>query len=304
MKYLKTKYEKDSAKITTLITLILLLLIFVVGPSYMDPPEEYGVAVNFGSSNVGSGKIQPTKPIKSEPKAVAEPTEAVENEPVKAEPQPAEKAESEDIVTQETEDAIALKKQKDAEAKAQSEADAKAKAEADAKAKAKAEAERVEREKREAEERKRKEEQAKKDKLDALIGGIGESEGEENGGEGNDNEAGDKGQLDGDPYASTYFGKPGSGGGGNGYGLGGRGRPTNSKVVPECQEEGRVVVEIHVNKSGKVTSAIPGIRGTTGDGCLYQAAKETALTYKWPADSKAPTKQVGFVVVNFSLSGN
>ena len=25
----------------------------------MDPPEEFGVAVNFGSSNIGSGKIQP-----------------------------------------------------------------------------------------------------------------------------------------------------------------------------------------------------------------------------------------------------
>jgi membrane protein involved in colicin uptake len=305
MKYLKTKYEKDSAKITTLIVIILVLLVFVVGPSYQDPPEEYGVAVNFGSSNVGSGKIQPTKPIKSEPKAVTEPTEVEEEvETEAAEPESAEKAESEDIVTQETEEAIALKKQKDAEAKAQAEADAKAKAESDAKAKAKAEAERVEREKKEAEERKRKEEQAKKDKLDALIGGIGKSDGEESGGEGNDSEAGDKGQLDGDPYAPSYFGKPGSGSGGSGYGLNGRGRPTNSKIVPECQEEGRVVVEIHVNKSGKVTNAIPGKKGTTGDGCLYQAAKETALSYKWPSDAKAPIKQVGFVVVNFSLSGN
>ena len=25
----------------------------------MDPPEEFGVAINFGSSNIGSGKIQP-----------------------------------------------------------------------------------------------------------------------------------------------------------------------------------------------------------------------------------------------------
>ena len=32
----------------------------------MDPPEEYGVAINFGNSPVGSGNIQPTEPIKSE----------------------------------------------------------------------------------------------------------------------------------------------------------------------------------------------------------------------------------------------
>ena len=59
MKYLETKYERDSAKITLLITVILVLLLFVVGRPYMDPPEEFGVAVNFGSSNIGSGKIQP-----------------------------------------------------------------------------------------------------------------------------------------------------------------------------------------------------------------------------------------------------
>ena len=50
MKYFKTKHEKDSAKITALIAVILLLLLFVVGAPYMDPPEEYGVAVNFGNT--------------------------------------------------------------------------------------------------------------------------------------------------------------------------------------------------------------------------------------------------------------
>ena len=59
MKYLKTKHERNSAKLTALIAIILLLLLFVVGPTYMDPPEEYGVAVNFGNSAVGKGKVQP-----------------------------------------------------------------------------------------------------------------------------------------------------------------------------------------------------------------------------------------------------
>ena len=67
MKYFKTKHEKDSVKLTTLVMLILLLLIFIVGPKYLDPPEEYGVAINFGTTDLGSGKVQPTKPIKSEP---------------------------------------------------------------------------------------------------------------------------------------------------------------------------------------------------------------------------------------------
>ena len=63
MKYLNTKHERNSAKITALIVLILLLLLFVVGPQYMDPPIEYGVSVNFGNSAVGSGNVQPDKPV-------------------------------------------------------------------------------------------------------------------------------------------------------------------------------------------------------------------------------------------------
>ncbi|MFT5848824.1 MAG: colicin import membrane protein, partial [Psychroserpens sp.] len=48
MKYLETKHEQNSAKITALIAVILVLLLFVMGTNYMDPPEEYGVAINFG----------------------------------------------------------------------------------------------------------------------------------------------------------------------------------------------------------------------------------------------------------------
>ncbi|WP_191860770.1 energy transducer TonB family protein [Hanstruepera ponticola] len=292
MKYFETKHERNSAKITTLIVVILLLLLFVVGPPYMDPPIEYGVAVNFGNSPVGQGNIQPKKPIKSEPREIQKPIEEV-SEPEKAIPEPAasEKIKSEDVLTQANEEAIAIKKQKETERNAKLEADRKAKAEADAKAKA--EADRIAKQKAEQE--------AKKKKLDALIGGVSKSEGAETGGEGNDNSPGDKGQLDGDPYAPSYFGDPGSGSGGKGYGLGGRGRATFNKVIPDCQEEGRVVVEIHVNRDGKVIKAIPGKRGTTGDSCLFEAAKKTALSHKWPPDSKAPQTQIGWVEVNFSL---
>lgn len=276
MKYFETKYEKDSARITVLFAIILILLIFIAGPKYMDPPLEYGVAVNFGTTDYGSGNIQPKKPIKSEVKEVIKQPEVVESQPEVSTPQEA----NEDLVTQENEESIAIKKQKEAEAKA--------------KAEAKAEAERIAKEKRELEE--------KKKKLDALIGGIGKSDGTDTGSEGNDSEPGDKGQLDGDPYAPSYFGDPGRGGGGVGYGLRGRGKPTKSKVIPECDEEGSVVVEIHVNREGRVVNAVPGKRGTTGNICLYDAAKKTALTYKWPSDSKAPSKQVGFVVINFSVS--
>ncbi|MCK0110464.1 energy transducer TonB [Flavobacteriaceae bacterium S0825] len=292
MKYFKTKHEKDSARITALLAVILILLIFIVGPKYLDPPEEYGVAVNFGTTDFGSGRVQPKEPIRQAPKEVVTPPKKVEE--AKPTPSKPQETKAENVITEDNAESIAIKKQKE-------EALKKAKEEA----KAKAEAERIEREKKaEADrlEKERKEQKAKRDAVDGLLGGIKNSDGTDSGSEGDDNKAGDKGQLNGDPYAPSYFGEPGAGGGGSGYGLRGRGRPSKSKVLPECNEEGKVVVEIHVNRQGNVVNAIPGKRGTTGVSCLYDAAKKTALTYKWPADSKAPTKQVGFVVINFSVT--
>ena len=303
MRFFETKHQKHSARLTTLIMLLLILLLFIVGPGYMDPPLEYGVAVNFGTTDTGSGAIQPKKPLASQSTPVSEPVV----EPVKAAVpvESSEPAAAEEVLTAEDLESIAIKKAEaetaklkaDADAKEKAEAEATAKAQADAKAKADAEA-------KAEEERLKKEadiKAKKKQDLDALMGGIGTDDGTDTGSEGDDETPGDKGQLNGDPYAPSYFGSPGSGNGGVGYGLNGRGRPSKSKVIPDCDEEGTVVVEIHVNQNGNVVKAIPGKRGTTGDICLYEAAKKTALTHKWPADSKAPAKQIGFVIVDFSV---
>ena len=126
MGYFNTKYEKDSAKITALLALILVLLIFIMGPKYMDPPEEYGVAVNFGTTDFGSGKIQPKEPVKSEPVEVNKPPNVTESQPEAAKPQ----TNNEDVLTEENAEAIAMKKQKEAEARKKAETEAKAKAEA------------------------------------------------------------------------------------------------------------------------------------------------------------------------------
>lgn len=296
MKYLETKHERNSAKITTLIVLILVLLLFVVGPPYMDPPEEYGVAVNFGNSAVGSGHVQPKEPVKSEPKNIERPPEEAVTKPQETKPEAAaaEKTKTEDVITQNTEDALAIEKKKQADAKAKAVTEANVKAQAEAKAKAQAEAEQKAKEQAEKE--------AKKKKLDALIGGVSKSEGTTTGGEGNDNKAGDKGQLDGDPYATSYFGDPGSGSGGVGYGLNGRGQATFQKQKQDCNESGMVIVRIVVDRSGKVVEAVPGVKGTTNTAeCLLVPAKKIALSHKWRPDSKAPVKQIGFVKVNFNL---
>ncbi|WP_053977323.1 hypothetical protein [Mangrovimonas xylaniphaga] len=295
MKYFETKYERNSAKITALITVILILLLFVVGHKYLDPPEEYGVAVNFGNSAVGSGDVQPTKPLAPPKETVETPVEEVKPEET-VQPQPKEVTETaskaEDMLTEDSAETIAIKKKKEADAKA------------------KAEAERVEREKREAaekkrleEEKKRQEEAKKKQALDALIGGVSNSKGTATGGEGPDGKPGDKGQLDGDPYAPSYFGGSGPGKGGVGYGLGGRGTPSKQIFRQDCNEYGLVVVRIEVDRSGNVVAAEPGIRGTTNTHpCLLEPAKKIALSHKWPADPKAPARQVGFVSINFDVT--
>ena len=133
MKYLETKHQRNSARITGLIALLLFLLLFFVGPQYMDPPEEYGVAVNFGTTDFGSGN----KPL-SEPRKVVKEEVVEEAQPEETKLEPTEAtSKAEEVITQESAESIAIKKQKEAEAKA------------------KAEAERVERQKREAEERKK-----------------------------------------------------------------------------------------------------------------------------------------------------
>jgi colicin import membrane protein len=280
MKFFETKHERNSAKLTTLIMVILILLLFIVGAPYMDPPIEYGVAVNFGNSDFGKGTVQPLKPVKSEPLKIENPPQ---EDVSKSEPTKSSEA-KEEVLTQDNAEEIAIKKQKEAEAKAKAIADTKAKAEADRIAKEKAEQE------------------AKKKKLDALIGGVSKSEGVDRGSEGNDNKAGDKGQLDGDPYAPSYFGDPGTGSGGVGYGLNGRGKATYQTLKQDCNESGMVIVKIIVNNNGNVIEAVPGFKGTTNTSpCLLEPAKKIALSHKWRPDPNAPSKQIGFVKVNFTL---
>ncbi|MFD2589185.1 energy transducer TonB [Croceitalea marina] len=301
MPLLDTRHKKKSFTLTTLLLSVLLLLLFYIGLTYLDPPEESGIAINFGTMDFGSGKVQPKEKIRSEPLDIPETPnvpeqvqekiqEVVEQQPVEEEVVEKESP-TEKLITQESEESIKIKQQREAKRKADEAAERK-----------KAEAARVAREKREAEERKLAEQEAKKKKLDALMGGIGKSDGNDSGSEGDDNKAGDKGNPAGNPYATSYYGAPGSGSGTGGYGLNGRSLVSKGKVQQECNEDGRVVVRIVVDKNGKVIKATPGVKGTTNNApCLLEPARKTAFLHKWNLDAKAPTQQIGFVVVNFKL---
>ena len=241
--------------------------------------------------------MQPKEKIKSEPLNTppVEPTlqekvvEEAQEEVVEKEV--AKEAPAEKVLTQESEESIRIKQQQETKRKAEA-----------AVQKAKAEAERVAREKALAAEKAKQAQDAKKRELDALMGGLNKSDGTASGSEGNDTKAGDKGQPDGDPYATSAYGKPGSGSGTGGYGLNGRTLVNKGKVPQECNEEGRVVVKIVVDRNGRVISATPGVQGTTNNAkCLLEPAEKTAFMHQWNLDSNAPSQQVGFVVVNFKL---
>ena len=299
MSFLDTRHKKKSFTLTTILLSLLVLVLFYIGLTYFDPPEERGIAVNFGTMDFGSGKQQPQKKIKSEPVDIPKPpndpqpeeVEEVKEVEAKAEPQETLKKEepTEKVLTQESEESIRIKQEHEAKRRAD-----------EAAKKAKAEADRIAREKAAAEAQRKAEEAAKKKKLDALMGGIGKSDGTDSGSEGDDSRPGDKGNPQGNPYATSYYGAPGSGTGG--YGLNGRSLVSKGKVQQECNEEGRVVVRIVVDRNGKVIKATPGVKGSTNTAqCLLDPARKTALLHQWNLDSDAPNQQIGFVVVNFKL---
>lgn len=266
MKYLETEYEKKSFAITTLIMALLLLICVYFGMSYMDPPPENGIAINFGTTDEGMGNDNPAETTNTAP----QPTEtASESTPVS----------EEEVVTQSQVDAIAIKETK-AVKPTQKPAE-----------KVVPKAKPVETPK------------PSKSVTDALAALNGpKTDGKTNQSDGTGTQAGNQGKIDGNLYANSYYGSGSGIGSGNGsYGLSGRTLAKRQIIRQKCNEEGTVVVEIRVNKNGEVIEATRS-KGTKNSAqCLVEAAIATAKTFKWQADANAPEEQIGFIVINFRL---
>lgn len=263
MKYLETDEEKKSFAITTVLFVILFLLFFYLGLTSLDPPPENGIAINFGTTEFGSGNVQPLEPIQSAPTPTA-----------------AKQAASSDdeVLSQDIEEAVVMKKVNKAQP-------TKEVAKEEVKQKPKESP---------------KPSKSTTDALSSLINGP-KSDGKAQGGEGSDNKAGDKGSLNGDPYANSYYGSGTGAGTGSGWGLNGRNISSRGKEVQKCNESGTVVVQITVNRNGNVIAA-KYTKGTTNTNpCLIEPALATARKYKWQPDSNAPETQIGFITVNFKL---
>ncbi len=275
---------------TIIIHIVLFILLILVSFSIPPPPEtEEGILVNFGTDKTGQGAIEPSEPA-ARPETSPPP------------PAPATKhADEEPMLTQNDEEAPEVKKVDPEAEKKKIE-----KIEADRKKREELEAERI-RKKQEEEERKKIEadQQRQADIMNKTKNALANSK---NAGTSSTSEgvAGGTGNQ-GDPRGSVNSNVRGEGGGlgdkGISYDLKGRGFQKLPKPKYDYQGEGIVVVEVTVDRSGKVTSAKPGIKGsTTLDDYLLRVAKDAAMEASFDAKPDAPLFQKGSITYKFKLN--
>jgi len=143
----------------------------------------------------------------------------------------------------------------------------------------------------------------------ALYSGKGETTKVESNSQGIYKGDGNQGNPDGTPGAGNYDDGSGAGSG-TGLGIQVGGGLENRKILalpkPEfrVQREGKVVVEVTVNRDGKVISADPGKKGsTTMDSELLASARKAALQSKFAIQENAQSfqTQTGTITYHFKL---
>ena len=273
---------------TTIIHMVLFLLLIIVVFSPPPPPAtEEGILVNFGTDETGIGMIEPSPPAmqaETSPPASADAVKVADEEP---------------ILTQNTEEAPEVKKVDPEVEKKKLE-----KMEADKKLKEQAEAVRIRKVQEEIERKRVEAEQLREaDIMNRTRNALANSKnaGTSSTGEGITGGAGNQGSTTG-KVDSKVRGE-GSGIGDNGtYDL--EGRRILELPIPnyKYQEEGKVVVEVSVDRSGRVVRADPGKTGSTIlDDYLLKAAKDAAMKAQFDIKPDAPEIQKGTITYIFKL---
>ena len=259
MAILDSKHKKKAILFTAIILIAFVWGIFSFGLQYQDPPIEYGIAINFGTSDVGTKKsknVSESKlPVQDNQEDIAEEVvEEITNE-----------IPDDEFLSQNENNTTLIQKPKEVPKptpKKPSKNTLKA--------------------------------------FDDLLKGD-TSDGKPTG-DGDAIQKGVKGSENGDPASTKYYGNTNKSGDPN-YNLAGREALTKPKEQPNCEEEGRVVVSIEVNKKGKVVRAVSGVKGSTNTAdCLLKPAREAALNTNWNADPNAPNIQKGTIIYQFSLT--
>lgn len=295
--------QKTGVLATTLFHVIVLLLLLYFGfIAPFPPPQEEGFLIDFGNTATGLGPEEPSAAKAPEAEAIpAEKKIAPTAKPVsqpRQTPKIADKG-AEDLLTQEYEKTVALaagkkKKALDAERKLKEQEEREEKAEA------------LETQRQEA--AAKREQQEREQKIGAInsraknaFGGGKSDNGSQSTGQGNTFGKGNQGSPDGTPGANQY-GLGGGAGKGISFSLSGRNARSLPKPAFPGNESGTVVVEVTVDKYGKVTKALPGIKGSnTVNPDLLEAARKAALSASFNSDPNAPAFQKGSITYHFIL---
>lgn len=259
MAILDTIHKKKASLVTLVILIVFVWGIFSFGMQYQDPPVEYGIVINFGTSKEGNKKPKNTSvkklPIQENEEERLE--ETVEDIP--------EEIKNDEVLSQTDKDTPTIQKPKE-----------------------------------DAEPTPKKPSKNTLKAFDNLLKGD-TSDGKPTG-DGDAAQEGVKGDKNGDPASTKYYGNTSKSGDPN-YNLAGREALLKPKEQPNCEEEGIVVVSIEVDKKGKVIRAVSGVKGTTNSAnCLLKPAREAALKTTWNADPNSPSKQKGTIIYKFSLT--
>jgi len=288
-------------------------MLILVGFSTPPTPEsEEGILVNFGTGETGIGDIEPSPPAFKE-ESSAPPVKELASPPPSA-AKPVVKAAEDPLLSQNTEEAPVVKKTPPVIKKIDPEAAKKRleKIEADRKINEQLEAERVRVREEEAEKKRIAAEQRREsDIMNRTKNALANSQnrGTTSTGEGVAGGPGNQGDPNGSINSKVRgtgsgLGTQGTGTGDKGisYSLAGRGFQALPPPKYDYQGEGRVVVEVSVDRSGKVVQATPGTKGsTTLDEYLLRVAKEAALGARFEVKQDAPAIQKGTITYNFIL---
>ena len=274
---------------TAAIHLILFALLVLVSFSVEQPKSEEGIMVNFGTDETGLGMIEPSPPAVQEAISAPPPSKA------------AVKTTEDPLLTQNNEEAPEVKKvDPEAERKKleKKEADKKLRDQREAERIVKAQAE-IERKRIEAEQ------QRQSDIINRTKNALANSKnaGTNSTSEGIAGGTGNQGVPNGSINSKNYG--PGGGTGDKGYAYYLEGRKVSSLPLPkyELQKDGIVVVDIFVDRSGKVTHANINIKETTtSDENLQKVAKDAAMkaTFEEKPDAKE-VLQKGTITYNFKF---
>lgn len=313
---MQRKYNKHGIIGSVIFHLLLLALLIFFGLKTL-PQQEEGILVNLGNVQTGLGEVEPPKssniPTPVEPETTPPPPAPTEKSTPQAEEaiktqdfdeapeiksaEQKKKEEEEKIKKQQEEAEREIKKEK--ERKEQEKAEEAARQEAEAKRKAD-----LEQKRKEEEERKKREEQQRiaDDARNKVGGAFGKSNSDSQS-EGDAGGSGNQGYVTGDPNSKNRSGS-GLGESGSGFDLTGRSLvgsfPNPSYNI---QEQGIVVVQITVNKYGKVVGAEYQFKGsTTQNSTLKQAAINAAKKAQFNADPNTTAFQKGTITYHFELN--